>query len=449
MSGNVSGNDPKPGDLVEVTAKEETVRGILVPSSEFDKETVVIKLDSGYNMGIRNADLVGIKLLQASKMEKEAVKGAVKEHVKAAAKGLPKISILHTGGTIAARVDYKTGGVTGLFDESEMLSLFPELKDIANINSMKIMQLQSEMVRFSHYNIMAREIEKEIGRGVDGIILTHGTDTLHYSSSALAFMLQGLSIPVILVGAQRSSDRGSTDAALNLLSAAYFIANSDFAGVAICMHESISDTSCLILPATKTRKMHTSRRDAFRPINAKPIASVNYEERKIIFSGKDYEKKDGSNKKLQVKLFNDKIKVAIIKSHTNMYAGQFEAYKGYDGIVLEGTGLGHIPNEEIDEHTHEHKRIQSAVAGLIRGGTVVVMSPQTIYGRIQMKVYTPQRELTGIGVLGHLNDMTPETTFIKLAWLLSNYTKEESKHLITKNLIGEISDRADEDAFLV
>ncbi|MBI2574444.1 Glu-tRNA(Gln) amidotransferase subunit GatD, partial [Candidatus Woesearchaeota archaeon] len=364
-------------------------------------------------------------------------------------------SILHTGGTIAARVDYKTGGVTGLFSADEMLALFPELKGIADIRSRKIMQLQSEMVRFPHYNVMAREIEKEISNGTDGIILTHGTDTLHYSSAALAFALENLPIPVILVGAQRSSDRGSTDAALNLISAAYFIANSGFAGVAICMHEGISDTSCLVLPATKTRKMHTSRRDAFRPVNAKAIARVNYEERRIDFLAKDYGNvsvKSGNNsgkEKLQLKFFNEKLKVAIIKTHTNMYAGQFAAYRGYDGLVLEGTGLGHIPNEQIDDFTAENRKIQEAVEELIKSGTVVVMSPQTIYGRIQMKVYTPQRELMGIGVLGHLSDMTPETAFIKLAWLLSNYSREEARTMIAKNLRGELSDRTEEEAFLI
>ncbi|MBI2142618.1 asparaginase, partial [Candidatus Woesearchaeota archaeon] len=242
---------------------------------------------------------------------------------------------------------------------------------------------------------------------------------------------------------------------LNLISAAYFIANSDFAGVAICMHEGISDTSCLVLPATKTRKMHTSRRDAFRPVNATAIARVNYEEGKIEFLAKDYGNvsvKSGNNsgkEKLQLRLFNEKLKVAIIKTHTNMYAGQFASYRGYDGLVLEGTGLGHIPNEQIDDFTAENRKIQEAVAELVRSGTVVVMAPQTIYGRIQMKVYTPQRELMGIGVLGHLSDMTPETTFIKLAWLLSNYSREEAGVMIAKSLRGEIADRTEEETFLI
>jgi glutamyl-tRNA(Gln) amidotransferase subunit D len=306
--------------------------------------------------------------------------------------------------------------------------------------------MQSEMMRFAHYNIMAKEIEKEIKKGVDGIIITHGTDTMHYTSAALRFILEDLSVPVILVGSQRSSDRGSTDAAVNLISACYFIANSDFADVAICMHENMSDDSCLILPALKTRKMHTSRRDAFRPINAKPIARINFSEKNISFMKKNYDKK--SDKKLKLKLFNEKIKVGIVKTHTNMFAEEFLAYKNFDGLVVEGTGLGHLPNEEIDEHTKENKKIFDSLKKMIKEGLIVVMSSQTIYGRIQMNVYTPMRELQGIGVLGHLSDMTPETAFIKLAWLLSNCKKDEVKQLISKNLKGEISERIEDGTFL-
>ncbi|MBI2580804.1 Glu-tRNA(Gln) amidotransferase subunit GatD [Candidatus Woesearchaeota archaeon] len=447
--------NPKPGDFVEVVASDETVKGTLLQSPELEKDVVIIKLPSGYNIGIDKGKVKRISLLPQLQ-QKEKSEGEITAAKPFSEKGLsknekskvPKISILHTGGTIASKVDYRTGGVTAAFSEEEMLGLFPELKQIAEIKSRKIAQMQSEMMRFPHYNLIAKEVKKEIESGADGVIVTHGTDTMHYTSAALAFILDNLQVPVILVGAQRSSDRGSTDAALNLISAAYFIANSDFCGVAICMHENMSDTSNLILPATKTRKMHTSRRDAFRPINTIAIARVDYEAKNITFFGSHNKKSAAvNNKKLQ--LFNEKIKVGVIKTHTNMFASEFLAFKGFDGLVVEGTGLGHLPNEEIDKFTAENKKIFAAVKTLIGSGTIVVMAPQTIYGRIQLNVYTPQREIQSIGVLGHLSDMTPETTFIKLAWLLSNYGKKEAKELITKNLRGEISERTEPDAFLV
>jgi glutamyl-tRNA(Gln) amidotransferase subunit D len=271
---------------------------------------------------------------------------------------------------------------------------------------------------------------------------------MHFTSAALAFILEDLPIPVLLVGAQRSSDRGSTDAALNLINAVYFMANSDFGDVAICMHENTSDEAALILPACKTRKMHTSRRDAFRPINIKPIARVNHVEQKISYFFRDYRRKDKS-RELKLKLFDEKIKVGLLKTHTNMHASEFLTFKKFDGLVVEGTGLGHLPNQEIDKHTKENKRIFLALQRMIKSGLVVVMAPQTIYGRLQMNVYQPQRELQDIGVLGNYSDMTPETSFIKLAWLLSNFKKDQIPYFITKNLRGEISERVTEGTFLI
>ncbi|MBU4284156.1 MAG: Glu-tRNA(Gln) amidotransferase subunit GatD [Nanoarchaeota archaeon] len=431
----------KTRDTVVVETKDKKLNGILMPVPETEKDIVILKLESGYNIGIDKKNIKAIKLVKTFERKKEKT-AEVKLNKK-----LPTISILHTGGTIASKVDYKTGAVSAKFSPSEIIDMFPELKKIANIKSRKIASMQSEMMRFVHYNLMAKEIEKEVKKGVNGIIITHGTDTMHYTSAALSFILEDLPVPVILVGSQRSSDRGSTDAGLNLVSACYFIANSDFADVAICMHENLNDESCLILPALKTRKMHTSRRDAFRPINTTPIARVNFNEKNISFMKKDYDKKN-KNKKLNLKLFNEKTRVGLIKTHTNMFAEEFLAYKDFDGLVIEGTGLGHLPNEEIDEYTKENKKIFNSLKEMIKKGLIVVMSSQAIYGRLQMNVYTPMRELQEIGVLGHLSDMTAETTFIKLAWLLSNYKKEEVKQLITKNLKGEISERVEDKTFL-
>ena len=436
----------KPGDSVEVVTSEETIKGTLLQTPELEKGVVIIKLASGYNIGIGKSKVKRISLLPQQKVtvEKTAIAAAV---VKKTPSKLPKISILHTGGTIASKVDYRTGGVVARFMPQEILEMFPELKEIAEIDSRLIRNMWSEDMRFAHYNIMAKEVAKEAAKGADGVIITHGTDTLHYSSAALAFALEGIGIPVILVGAQRSSDRGSTDAAMNLISAAYFIANSDFAGVAICMHENMSDTSSLILPATKARKMHTSRRDAFRPINSTATARVDYESRNIAFLAKSHPKRDKA-RKLQLRLFNEKLKIGILKAHPNMYAEEFVAYQKFDGLVIEGFALGQAPINLVDEFTVEHKKILAAIKALSKK-MPVVMASQSIYGRLQMNVYSTARDLQAAGVVGNLSDMTPETAFVKLAWLLSNYKKAEVKGMITKNLRGEITERTEAAAFLV
>lgn len=422
-----------PGDRVKVEAKEKVVEGIYMPNS--NEKIVFVKLDSGYNVGIERKNIKNIKVIEKY-MEKKEKTAKAKINKK-----LPTISILHTGGTIASKVDYRTGGVVARFSPEELLAMFPELKEIANIKSRLIANMWSDDMRFNHYNKMAREVQKELKEGIEGIIITHGTDTMHYSSAALSFALEGLPVPVILVGAQRSSDRGSSDAGVNLICAADFIAKTDFAGVAVCMHESMEDKNCLILPACKTRKLHTSRRDAFKPVNDKAIAIVNYREKKIDFRKKDYSRRD-KKRELKLKLFDEKLKIAILKIHTNMFPEQFSFYKNYDGLVIEGTGLGHTPGDITDDATKVHKKIMDEIKNLAKK-MPVVMAPQTIFGRVNMNVYSKGRDLQDAGVIGNLSDMTPETAFIKLAWLLSNYKKDQVKELVTKNLRGEISDRSE------
>ncbi len=428
------------GSRIIVTKGSDVFEGALMPSAEVDM--IVIKLDSGYNIGIHFE--TGMKIEKSNKAETKAIKEEEKfetgAHAKPAAqifdKTKPAISILHTGGTIVSCVDYKTGGVIASFSPEDLLAMFPELTRIANIKTRLVLSLMSESIMFSDYQTLAKEIEKEIKSGAGGVIVAHGTDTIHYTSAALFFMLQNLPVPVILVGAQRSSDRGSTDAAQNLINAAYFIASSDFSGVAICMHENTSDGSCLILPAAKSRKMHASRRDAFRPINATPWGRANYYGKKIEFLRKDYQKRD-KNRKTEIRTGMEE-KVALVKTATNMDPSiiDFFAGKNYKGLIIEGTGLGHAP-----------KNIFASLKKASEKGMVICMASQTIYGRVNMNVYSPQRDLLKIGVIP-CGDMLPETAFIKLAWLLGNFSKEKTREMMAKNICGEISERTAPEEFM-
>lgn len=427
----------EPGDKVIVHTKEESISGVLMPE---EKDFVVVKLDTGYNLGVNKKRVKEI-ITVSKKSEKKGI--AVKFEVNPK---LPNISILHTGGTIASKVDYATGGVVARFSPEELIGMFPELKEIANITSRLISNMWSQDMRFAHYNMLIKEIEKEIKKGVDGIIITHGTDTLHYTSAALSFAVQNSPVPIILVGSQRSSDRGSSDSALNLLSAVQFITQTSFSGVAVCMHESTNDDACLILEGTKCRKMHSSRRDAFKPINVLPWARVIQNEKRVDFLRNDYPKKHLESKP-KISFFKEDLKVSIIHQHTNMFAEEFQCYENFDGIVIEATGLGNLPTSEIDEHTKEHAKILKTLQALAKK-MPVLLAPQTIYGAINLQVYENQRKLQDIGILGHLADMTPETAFIKLAWLLSNYDKDETKELVCKNIVGEISERIEPETFL-
>ncbi|MDD5177852.1 MAG: Glu-tRNA(Gln) amidotransferase subunit GatD [Candidatus Nanoarchaeia archaeon] len=409
-------------DKIEVFLEDQSYIGIVMPNS--DSKTLFLKLGSGYNIGI---DVKKIKTLKLIKKKTE-IKTAAKKTPHN--KDLPMISVLHTGGTIASKVDYETGGVVSRFEPEELISMFPELNKIANIESVFVSNVFSENLRFKDYEKIAKAIEAEIKKGVKGIIIGHGTDTLHYTSAALAFMFDNLQLPVILVGAQRSSDRGSSDAALNLINAAYFIANTNFKGIGICMHKDLDDETCFILPPTKTRKLHSSRRDAFKVVNDTPIAEVNYSKNKFVMLRK-MESEQGAWKLRS----NFESKVGILKVYPNLNAKQIESFKGYKGLVIEGTGLGHIA---ID-NSPENKKIFASLKNLAKT-CVVVMASQCLFGRVNLNVYSTGRELQNIGVISG-EDMTPETAYIKLAWLLGNYKKEEVKQMISKNLKGEINKR--------
>jgi glutamyl-tRNA(Gln) amidotransferase subunit D len=421
---------------VKLTTKDsKAFEGVVLPDTNSKK--VVLKLDSGYNIGLLISNIKEVKII--SKSKKQTSK---KETTSKFNKKLPTISILHTGGTIASEVDYETGAVIAKFTPEELLSKFPELKTLCNINSSLIGNMFSEDMRFSHYNKLITAIQKEIKKGTDGIIITHGTDTLAYTSAALAFALEGLNTPILLVGAQRSSDRGSSDAFLNLLGACQYIANSNFSEVGICMHESSDDKSCLILSPTKTKKFHSSRRDAFQSVNGEPIARV--------FSDGKYEnisKIHKTESKLIIRPFKENIKVGILKAHPNMFAKEITNYSAFNGLIIEGTGLGHLPVNETDKETKENSKILKAIKSLSKS-IPVFMTTQTTFGRVNLNVYSSGRKLKELEINGDYNDMLSETAFIKMSWLLSNYPKSKVNELMNQNLRGEISKRSSKKKFL-
>ncbi len=273
-------NALKEGISVEFDFEGSKIVGTILPSNE---DLLMLKLSSGYNAGFDLTKLKNIKSLGESKSVGKAKTIELTKNP-----NLPTIAILHTGGTIASRVDYRTGGVYTSFSPEDLLTMFPELGKIANFDARLVKKMWSDDFRFGHFSVIAEEIKKESDKGVKGIILGVGTDNLAVCAAALSFAIEKCPIPVILVGSQRSSDRGSSDAAMNLICAANFISKTTFAGVAICMHNSTNDDLCAILPACKTRKMHTSRRDAFKAINDTPIALVNYKTSEINFIKKDY-----------------------------------------------------------------------------------------------------------------------------------------------------------------
>jgi glutamyl-tRNA(Gln) amidotransferase subunit D len=414
------------GDRVKVGGYE----GILMPRIELgDTSSLVIKLDNGYNIGVK-FDKKMKKMKTEWKIEKPKIQKGVTKIV--FDRKLPTISIIGTGGTIASKVDYKTGGVSASFSADDIASRVPDLKGIANIRASQIMEVASEDMLPQTWVEIANAVAEEIDQGSKGVIVMHGTDTLHYTAAALSFLLKDLPVPVAVVGSQRSSDRGSSDTVQNVSCAANFVVNSDVAEVCTVLHGSVSDDFCFAIRGTKSRKMHTSRRDAFKAVNDVPIAKIWWQDKKIEFLN-SYRKR--SDKKVSV---DGKIetKVALVKFFLGMDPDVLEFYKSYKGIVIEGTGLGHVA-------TQSRLSLIPKIEKLIKAKIPVVMTSQTIYGRTHPSVYRNLRVLSELGVI-FVEDMLPEVAYVKLMHVLPKAKgMEDVKRLMQTSMAGEITERTE------
>jgi len=412
------------GDIVKITKDAETFEGVLIPRSEYsDTKHIVIKLKTGYNIGIVITPNTKIQKIGAG--TKPAF---VAPSLPTRKPNLPKITIISTGGTIASRVDYRTGAVRPALTASDLYSVVPELSDIATIDAEILFSIFSEDMTTRHWTELAKAVAKHIEKGEDGVIVAHGTDTMGYTAAALSFALQDLPVPVILVGSQRSADRPSSDAATNLTGAVTAAAKASFAEVALAMHETPSDKAIVLHRGTKVRKCHTSRRDTFKSINAEPLAKV--ENGKVIMLTQEYRKRDKSRKLVLKPNFEEKVALVKFYPSFNPDTIDYLVSKGYKGIVLEGTGLGHISHACLDP-----------VRKAIEKGVIVAMTSQCIWGRVDMNVYDTGRDFLNAGVIP-LEDMLSETALVKLMWTLGQTTKpEEAKNLLTINIAGEISSR--------
>jgi len=419
------------GDLVKITTKGGTVfEGVVMPRPGIstDEMHIVVKQKSGYNVGIDAKQGVSIAVLKKGSAKAGGSQlGAMTATPRRVVKGLPAVSFLSTGGTIASKVDYKTGAVSPALSAQDLYDVVPELGNVANIRAEILCNILSENMSPERWSMIADAVGKRVLEGgLDGVVIAHGTDTMHYTSAALSFALRGLPIPVVLVGSQRSSDRPSSDAAMNLTNAVTAAGKGPFAEVVVCMHGEMGDSYSLCHRGTKVRKMHTSRRDTFVSINAKPIARVEEGNVKMLVS--EYAPRD-LKRELRVENKFDE-KVGLVKTYPGMMSDLVDAFvdKRYHGIVLEGTGLGHVP-----------EAIYGSIKRAAEEDVVIVMTSQCISGRVIMNVYRTGRELLAMGVIPG-EDMLPETALVKLMWLLGKgESHDKIRELIRVNFTGEIT----------
>ncbi len=420
------------GDRIRIIREGKQYEGLVMPRIEVgDQNCIVIKLDSGYNVGIDASTIKKISLIEKAKEKKKEAKP---EDVKPSEQD---IVILGCGGTIASKVEYKTGAVYPAITPEELISLVPQLQK-KRIRSRTLFSLFSEDMAPKHWQLIAKEIEKEYKRGAKGIILMHGTDTMHYTAAALSFMIK-TPIPIVLVGAQRSSDRGSSDNQMNL-SAAIAAAETDIAEVMVCMHASTSDDFCHLHRGTKVRKLHTSRRDAFQSVNVKPLAKVFNETGKIELLNESYNKRNSSKLEIDTRINPNVGLIYTYPGIKNEFVKSLSKF--YEGVVIAGTGLGHVPTNPFNDPLGSS--ILPAIKNLAKEEIPMIMAPQTIFGRLNMNIYSSGRALLLAGVIGNYCDWTPETATVKLMIALGRYKKiDDVKKFMLTNVAGEISERSE------
>ena len=417
---------------VEVTTTTGKQIGIILPRSEAaDDKHIVIKLRSGYNVGIASAKVTDIKIA-----------GRKEAHYKIPEKEfpydpkMPRVKLFGTGGTIASRLDYRTGAVIPAFSPGELYGSVPELADICNLETEKLYGVFSENMGPEQWIGTAQAIGKEIEKGVQGIVIGHGTDTMHHTSAILSYMVQNSPVPIVMVGSQRSSDRPSSDAALNLMHSVKTAAESDIAEVMVCMFGPTSDSYGLLHQGTRVRKMHSSYRSTFRTIGDIPIAMVD--RKKITPLRNDYRKRRNDKNVIINTAFEEK--VSIVYYYPNMKPDIIDSLidNDYKGIVFAGTGLGHV-----------NKPLYPALKRAKDKGIAVYMTVQTLWGYVQMYVYDTGRDMMELGVIPGGN-MLPEAAYMKLCWALGQSTDpEEVGKIMLTPIANEITEREPSNGYLI
>ena len=419
---------PEPGDLVEIKINDKVEKGKYLESH--DRGVVLLKLDSGYNIGLKKEDISEIKVVESSeaKVKVDELKMSGKK---------PIIDFIITGGTISSKLDPSTGGAKGMADSNELFSIYPEIFEIADVRVKNPFMKSSENMGAVDWIKIAKLVGKSLNDPqVKGVIISHGTDVLHFTAAALSFMLGKLNKPVVLTYSQRSSDRGSSDSRLNLICSAH-AAVSDIAEVMLVGHATTNDDYCFALQGNKCRKMHTSRRDTFRPINCKPFAKI-WADGKIENVRNDFNKRNKS--KVEVDAVFDE-NVGILKAYPGNNSKVIDFFrKNCKGIVIEGTGLGHVSADGKYNLVPELKKA-------IEKGLLAYMTSQAFYGRVDSNVYDYGRKVADAGVV-FLEDMLPETAYIKLGWVLGHKQWRGSvatKRKMLENISGEFNDRLGND----
>ena len=410
-----------PGDRVHVVRGGTEYEGVLMPSTTADR--LVVKLDGGYNVGIDRAE-AELDVLESNVYDVEGARDGEGGSEIQFDEALPTVSLISTGGTIASTVDYRTGAVTAQFDAEDVLRAVPDLAGRANYRGRVVANILSENMTPDVWQELAGAVHEEIEAGADGVVVMHGTDTMQFTASALAFILD-TPVPVVFTGSQRSADRPSSDNVMNAVCAVE-AAKADCAEVLVCMHATESDDRCALHRSTRVRKNHTSRRNAFKTVGAEPLGVVDYDDETVDFR-RSHDERGAADLAIHPELETE---VELVKFTPGMSFDRVERLADAAGLVVEGTGLGHV-----------HTDLVPTFREMVESGTPVVMTSQCIEGRVCDRVYDTGRDLLDAGVI-EAGDTLPGTAKVKLMWALANVAPESVPETMRTPLAGELTDRS-------
>ena len=443
------GDWPEAGTPVKVAVKTWSGvvehEGLALPAA--GPKLITLKLANGYNVSYPESYVESVEILDEVEMSEEEAPAPIEQD-----ENLPLVHLIHTGGTIASKVDYATGAVTARFEPDELLQSVPELRSVARLRVVKLGNMFSDDIRPRHWNRMLKATEEAFAEGAVGVVITHGTDTLHLSAAAMGYGWAGNGGRppgrIALTGSQRSPDRGSSDASENLIAAVHWAAHGPQPtgyrdASVVVMHSESSDGQCAVLPGIACRKYHSSRRDAFKAINQGPLAWINNDGTGPSIEMAEHEPADARVEAISPMMFDEEARIAqfIADPHLDPNLVMLAIKDGFDAIVLHGTGLGHLPISDPQDDSPENTKLRLMLEDHSANDGVVVVVAQTIHGPMNMNVYAKGREQQEMGIIGHGSLCPPGSALVKVHHLLSRGGGRETvAKNWTEDLCGEILD---------
>ena len=440
------GEWPEAGTPVKVAVKTWSGvvehEGLALPAA--GPKLITLKLTNGYNVSYPESYVESVEILDEVEISEEEAPTPIQQD-----ETLPLVHLIHTGGTIASKVDYATGAVTARFEPDELLQSVPELRSVARLRVVKLGNMFSDDIRPRHWNRMLKATEEAFAEGAVGVVITHGTDTLHLSAAAMGYGWAGNGGRppgrIALTGSQRSPDRGSSDAAENIVAAVHWAAHGPEPtgyrdASVVVMHSESSDGQCAVLPGIACRKYHSSRRDAFKAINQGPLAWINNDGTGPSIEMAEHEPADARVEAISPMMFDEDARIAqfIADPHLDPNLVMLAIKDDFDAIVLHGTGLGHLPISDPQDDSPENTKLRLMLEDHCANDGVVVVVAQTIHGPMNMNVYAKGREQQEMGIIGHGSLCPPGSALVKLHHLLSRGGGRETvASNWTEDLCGE------------